>query len=222
MQKAWAVTLVSRRSIVWLQPKSVLMWLCMGLFGCRLRLGARSIRLDVFLCHRPVREDIRPLCHVGSFDKNVSPLEVKFDLIHSIEVLGPIDESLHGRHRILICSRTDHSFFSTSVDIQRNNVNVQQPEYWMNDCAVWVLRQVHTSRVLFSPFACILAYGDIYNIISSTSVYVDRQKRKRERKKNKTMRFIYWYWRRITGIIRHSHSNKRWTLFRRHIILILY
>ncbi|MDK2917584.1 MAG: hypothetical protein PWQ37_317 [Candidatus Petromonas sp.] len=77
-----------------------------------------------------VREDIKPYCKVASI---LDPLDRKYDLIISIEVLEHLTEYEGIRAIENLCNHTEHIIFSsTPEDIEEfTHVNVRPMDYWV-------------------------------------------------------------------------------------------
>lgn len=98
-------------------------------------------------------ESIKPFCWVGSL---VEPIEQKYDLIVSIEVLEHIDKKNSEKALINLCNATDDILFSsTPFDYKEStHVNVNNPDYWSEQFAKQgFFRDVNFDASFITPWA---------------------------------------------------------------------
>ncbi len=98
-------------------------------------------------------ESIKPFCWVGSL---VEPLEKKYDLIVSIEVLEHIDKGNSEKALINLCNASDDVLFSsTPFDYKEStHVNVNNPDYWSEQFAKQgFFRDVNFDASFITPWA---------------------------------------------------------------------
>ena len=98
-------------------------------------------------------ESIKPYCWVGSL---VDPIEKKYDLIVSIEVLEHIDKENSEKALVNLCNATDDILFSsTPFDYKEStHVNVNNPDYWSEQFAKQgFFRDVNFDASFITPWA---------------------------------------------------------------------
>lgn len=98
-------------------------------------------------------ESIKPFCWAGSL---VEPLEQKYDLIVSIEVLEHIDKENSEKALVNLCNASDDILFSsTPFDYKEStHVNVNNPDYWSEQFAKQgFFRDVNFDASFITPWA---------------------------------------------------------------------
>ncbi|HSM49632.1 MAG TPA: methyltransferase domain-containing protein, partial [Draconibacterium sp.] len=116
--------------------------------------GIQAFGLDISeFAISQAHESIKPYCWVGSL---VEPIEKKYDLIVSIEVLEHIDKENSEKALVNLCKASDDILFSsTPFDYKEStHVNVNNPDYWSEQFAKQrFFRDVNFDASFITPWA---------------------------------------------------------------------